>query len=202
MLLLFFHRFRVNKLYHLWLRDWLCRPIKNPQDSASNYWYFSVLCVQIYGFICLITAGAFSLLCVLVPFRSWLFRRVCFRGFLLIGFLFVRCVFTDIPQLLLSEERCDEHAKIIRTLQHGADPNSAFPNTEFSIDQHRGRETRYFPGLEVISQLKENPWFLMFMTSLRLLETMDFRILKLKYDLFARYSVLIYLSYLNVWCFS
>ena len=42
----------------------------------------------------------------------------------------------------------------------------------------------------------------MFMTSLRLLETMDFRILKLKYDLFARYSVLIYLSYLNVWCFS
>ena len=95
-LLLFFHRFRVNKLYHLWLRDWLCRPIKNPQDSASNYWYFSVLCVQIYGFICLITAGAFSLFCVLVPFRSWLFRRVCFRGFLLTGFLFARCVFTDI----------------------------------------------------------------------------------------------------------
>ena len=66
----FSHRFSVNKLHHVWLRDRLCRPTKNPQSSASNYKYFSVLCIQIYGFICLITAGAFSLLCVLVPFRS------------------------------------------------------------------------------------------------------------------------------------
>ena len=99
----------VNKPYNSWLRDRFCTPTRSPQDIASYYWYFSVLCVSIYGFTCVITAGEFSLFCMLVPFRSWPFRRVCFRGYLLIGFLFVRCIFTDIR---ISYSRCKKECKL------------------------------------------------------------------------------------------
>ena len=39
-------------------------------------------------------------------------------------------------------------------LQHGADPNSAFPSTEFTQDQHAGRETALHCALRRKSQNK------------------------------------------------
>ena len=94
-----FHRMavRVNKLYHLWIREWLCRPTKSPQDSVSNYWYFSVLCVQIMASSVWSPRVRFRYLVSWCFFARDLSSGVFFAGNFLIGFPFLRRVFTDIP---------------------------------------------------------------------------------------------------------